>query len=163
VRSGVSLLTFTRTLAGVVLVAIVGSSGCRSSSDDGPGSSPLALRLEAPDEARSGETIHLKLTIRNASTRTIDQPLGGQPPHDFVVGRADGEELWRSSKGQVIQDVLELKTLRPGQKLVFEADWSQHDNEGRPLPPGTYELWALLNTDPPERLETRAKRLVIKP
>jgi hypothetical protein len=46
---------------------------------------------------------------------------------------------------------------------VFEADWSQHDNEGRPLPPGTYELWALLNTDPPERLETRAKRLVIKP
>jgi Intracellular proteinase inhibitor len=151
------------SLAGVALMAIVGSSGCRSSSDDGPGSPPLALRLDAPDEARSGEKIHLKLTIRNASTRTIDQPLGGQPAHDFVVGRIDGKELWRWSKGQVIQDVLELKTLRPGQELVFEADWNQHDDEGRPLPPGTYEVRALLKTDPPEKLETRAKRLEIKP
>jgi hypothetical protein len=144
-------------------MAIVGSSECRSSSDDGPGSSPLALRLEAPDRARSGETIRLKLTIRNASKRTIDQPLAGQPAHDFVVGRTDGTELWRWSKGQVIQDVLELKTLRPGQELVFEADWNQHDNEGQPLPPGTYDARALLNTDPPDRLETMAKRLVIKP
>jgi hypothetical protein len=144
-------------------MAIVGSSGCRSSSDDGPGSPPLAFRLEAPGEARSGETIHLKLTIRNASKRTINQPLGGQPPHDFAVARTDGKELWRWSKGQVIQDVLELKTLRPGQELVFEADWNQQDDEGRPLPPGTYEVRALLKTDPPERLETKAKRLVIKP
>jgi hypothetical protein len=151
------------SLAGVALMAIVGSSGCRSSSDDGPGSSPLALRLEVPEETRSGWSIHLKLTVRNASTRTIDQPLGGQPPHDFVVTRTDGKELWRWSKGHVVQDVLESKTLRPGQELVFEADWNQHDDAGRPLPPGTYEVRALLKTDPPERLETSAKRLVIKP
>jgi hypothetical protein len=33
---------------------------------------------------------------------------------------------------------------------------------GRPLPPG-YHVRALLKTDPPERLETPPKRLVIKP
>jgi hypothetical protein len=149
------------SLAGVALMAIVGPTGC-SASDDGPGSPPLALRLAAPDEARSGEVIRFRLTVRNARRGTIDQPLGGQPPHDFIVSRPDGAALWRWSKGQVVQDVLEMRTLRPGQELVFEAEWNQRDDEGRPLPPGTYEVRAVLKTDPPQRLETPPKRLVIK-
>jgi hypothetical protein len=103
------------------------------------------------------------LKIKNDSKRTIDQPLGGRPPHDFAVTRTDGTEVWRWSKEQIVEDVLELKTLRPGEGLAFEVDWNQRDDKGQPLPPGTYLVRGLLNTDPPAQLETRPKPLVIAP
>src|SRR4029450_11958304 len=120
------------SLAGVALMAIVGPTGC-SASDDGPGSPPLALRLDAPEEARSGEAVRFRLTVRNARRRTVDQPLGGKPPFDFIVSRSDGAALWRWSKGQVVQDVLELKTLRPAQEFAFGGGGNHRDDAATPL------------------------------
>jgi hypothetical protein len=151
------------SLAGFAIVATFGSAGSGSTDGNGPGSPPLALRLETPGEVRSGARVHLTLKVKNTGKATLEQPLGGQPPYDFVVTRTDGTELWRWSKGRVVRDVLELKTLRPGQELAFEADWDQRDLAGRLLPPGTYLLRGVLRTDPPERLETKPKPLVIGP
>ena len=151
------------SLAGMVLVAIIGSDGSRSWEGKGPGSPPLALHLEAPAQARAGESIRLVLKAKNVSGRVLHQPLAGQPPHDFIVTGTAGGERWRWSQGQVVQDVLELKTLEPSQELTFEADWNQRDHEGRPLPPGRYLVQGVLNTDPPDKLATKPRPLVITP
>jgi Intracellular proteinase inhibitor len=162
-RRRATMLGCRPSWAGVVFVALLGSAGCRSSEGNGPGSPPLALHLEAPVQARAGEKIRFKLKVKNTSGRALDQPLAGQPPHDFVVTRTDGTELWRWSRGEVVRDVLELKTFQAGEEVLFEAEWNQRGNDGRPLPPGRYAVRGVLNADPPEKLETKPRPLVIEP
>lgn len=64
---------------------------------------------------------------------------------------------------QAIQPILELKTLKPGEELEFGAEWDQLDNDGDPIPGGTYFVRGVLNTEPPQKLETEPKRLIISP
>jgi len=141
-------------------VATFGSAGSGFPDGGGPGSSPLAVRLEAPARVPPGQVVRLTLKLKNTGAARLEQPLGGRPPHDIVVTR-DGTEVWRWSKGRVVQDVLELKTLRPGEELAFDAEWDQRDEAGRPVPPGSYVVKGILRTDPPETLETKPRALVI--
>jgi len=147
-------------LIGLLFVVLVGSAGCIPPKDEGPS---LALWLEAKSEVRVGETADLKLKVRNSSDRLVELTLGGRPAYDFVVTKPDGMEVWSWLHGQVIQDILELKTLNPGEELEFAAEWEQVDNEGNPVPPGTYLVRGVLNTEPPQKLETEPKQLIISP
>ena len=149
------------SLAGFAIVATFGSAASGFPDGGGPGSPPLALRLEAPAQVPPGQVVQLTLKLKNTSAVRVEQPLGGRPPHDVVVTRRDGTEVWRWSKGRVVQDVLELKALRPGEELVFDAEWNQRDADGRPVPPGSYLVKGILRTDPPEALETKPRPLVI--
>ncbi len=127
------------------------------------GAQPLALWLEVPSQARLGEIVPLKLKLKNTSDRPISLTLGGRPAHDFRVINADGVEIWRWSRGQAIQQILQLQKLSPSQELEFLAEWAQVDHEGRPIPPGTYRVWGILNLEPPQRLAAEPKTLLILP
>ena len=50
--------------------------------------------LEVEDQASYGETVQMKLKLRNVSDEPITFYLGGRPPHDFVVSTPDGEQVW---------------------------------------------------------------------
>jgi hypothetical protein len=121
----------------------------------------ITLELEVPAEVRVSEAVPLQLKLKNTGKSPVKVTLGGRPAHDFIVTKPDGTEVWRLSHGGVIQDILDQKNLNPGEELVFVAEWHQQDNEGRPVPPGKYLVRGLLNLEPPKKMETEPKSLVI--
>ena len=50
--------------------------------------------LEVEDQVSYGETVQMKLKLRNVSDESIKFYLGGGPPHDFVVSTPDGKQVW---------------------------------------------------------------------
>jgi hypothetical protein len=88
--------------------------------------------------------------------------LGGRPTaFDIVITRADGTQVRQRLKGAVINAILQVRVLSPGEALEFSDTWKQHDNRGRPAPPGEYRVTGVLQGDPPEALRTRSARLRI--
>jgi hypothetical protein len=144
-------------------MAVIGLARSTGEGSEGPGtqSSPLSLEVESP--VKAGETVALTLKWKNVEERPVSLTLGGKPAYDFIVTRPDGAEVWRWTHGQVRQDILESRTIEPGREVVFKAEWPQRDNEGRFVPPGAYSVRGILNTEPPEKLETPPKPLTITP
>ena len=105
--------------------------------------------LEVVSQAPYGETVRMKLTLRNVSDGTVNLVLGGRPPYDFEVSTPDGEQVWNWECGKIIDQPLDGKTLEPGEELEFVGEWEQVDNRGEPVPPGVYLVRGGLNLDPP--------------
>jgi hypothetical protein len=145
-------------LFGVVLLA-----GYFPQEGMGAGAPALTLWLEVPAGGRVGEPVPLKVKVQNTSNGPTEVTFGGRPAYDFAVTKPDGLEVWRWSHGQGIQAILELKTLKPGETVEFVAEWEQRDNEGQPVPAGTYWVRGVVHLEPPERLETAPKSLRISP
>lgn len=161
--------TFT---SGVILLVL--TSGCQGDStvpmpegqtheSVSARSAPLTLHLDVPAQARVGAPVQLKITLRNTSTQPTNIMLGGRPPFDFIVTTPEGVEVWRWSRDQVIQAILEMRTMEPGAAMEYDAEWPLTSNDGTPVAPGPYLVRGLLNTDPPEKLETPPKALVLAP
>jgi hypothetical protein len=148
-------------LMGLLWIALLGS--CTPSKGTGPGASALTIWLEVPAEVRAGEIVPLKLKLKNSSDRPVELTLGGRPAYDFVVARPGGTEIWRWLHGQEIQAILEQKALSPGEELEFAAEWGQKDNTGTQVQPGSYFVRGILNLEPPQKLETEPKPLIVLP
>lgn len=162
-------------LTGLLLVALIGTVGCMKGNDP----SSLKLWLEMPSEVRAGETVPLKLKIKNTSNRLII--LGhARPAYDFLVTKPDGTWVWRWAP--VILDILLGTLLNPREELEFTAEWDQRElkvdfesgsipEKGDPVPPGTYWVQGIFNGNIYEKmyeggaeyLKTKPKRLIILP
>lgn len=149
---------------GLMLLLSMALLGCGGSSHQAGGSSRPEdpLLLEAPDEVEVGQTVNLKLIWRNLTDKPVELSLGGRPAYDFVVTTHDGKEVWRWLEGQVVQDILEIKTVGPGQKLEFVLEWQPVDQAGAALAPGNYLAHGILNLEAPTTLKTKPKPLVIR-
>ena len=152
----------------VALVVVVGCAGASTvtpaDQSDMPASAQkgsLSLQLDAPSEAAVGQSVPLKLTLTNASKDPAQVMLGGRPPFDVIVTSADGAVIWRWSEGQAVQMVLEVRTLKPGEQIVFDAQWPATTSDKTPPSPGRYLVRGVLNMDPPEKLETTPKEIVL--
>jgi hypothetical protein len=150
----------------VVVAGCQGVSTVTQLEDDSktPGSAQsgsLALQLDAPAQARVGTPLRLKLTLTNTTKQPVQVMLGGRPPYDFVLTSADGAKSWRWSADQAIQMILETRTLKPGEQLAYDAEWRVKDRSGDLPSPGRYKVRAVLNMDPPDKLETTARELVL--
>ena len=117
--------------------------------------------LELKERVSYGETVRMKLTLRNASDEPVYFFTGGRPPHDFVVSTLDGEQVWHWKCAKIIQQPLDSQTLEPGEEMEFTGEWEQVDNRGEAVPPGTYLARGVLDMDPPEKLVTEAREVVI--
>ena len=104
--------------------------------------------LEVAPQAPYGETVRMKLTLRNVSDGMVNLVLGGRPPYDFEVSTPDGEQVWHWKCGKITNLPLDSKTLEPGEELEFVGEWEQVDNRGEPgspwrlFGPRNVELWA---------------------
>ena len=105
--------------------------------------------LELVPQAPYGETVRMKLTLRNVSDGTVNLVLGGRPPYDFEVSTPDGEQVWNWKCGKIINQPGDGKTLEPGEELEFVGEWEQVDNRGEPVPSGVYLVRGGLNLGPP--------------
>jgi len=117
--------------------------------------------VEAASTAPYGDTVFLKLKLRNTSYKPIRFFTGGRPPHDFIITTADGEEVWNWHCARVRELPLVENTLLPGRKLEFVGEWEQVDNRGEPVPAGDYLIRGVLKMESPERLVTPPHELRI--
>ena len=123
--------------------------------------STIDYSLEVMSQAPYGETVRMKLTLRNVSDGTVSLVLGGRPPYDFEVSTPDGQQVWHWKCGKIINQPLDSKTLEPGEELEFIGEWEQVDNRGESVPPGAYLVRGVLNLEPPEKLVTETHKLEV--
>ena len=117
--------------------------------------------VEVADQASYGETIRMKLTLRNVSEEPVSFYTGGRPPHDFVVSTPDGEQVWHWMCGKIILAPLDSRNLEPGEEMEFTGEWEQVDNRGEPVLSGTYLVRGVLVMEYPEMLVTEEHEVVI--
>ena len=104
------------------------------------------------------------MRLSNTGNAARDLALQGRPSaYDVIVTRRDGAIVWRRLEGEVIQSILRLQTLAPGESLEFRQSWNQRDNSGQRVPPGEYFVTGVLPTDPPAEVRTQAVALRILP
>ena len=111
--------------------------------------SAVDYSLEVMSQAPYGETVQMKLTLRNVSDGPVRLVLGSRPPYDFEVSTPDGEQVWNWKCGKIINQPMDGGTLEPGEELEFIGEWEQVDNLGEPVPPGTYLMRGVLNVGRP--------------
>ena len=117
--------------------------------------------LDVVPQASYGETVRMKLTLRNVSDEQVSFSLGGRPPHAFVVTTPDGELVWHWKCAKITLSVLDGETLEPGEALELIGEWEQVDNREEPVPPGTYLVRGVLNLESPEKLVTPPHELEV--
>ena len=118
--------------------------------------------LEVVSQASYGETVPMKLRLRNVSDGSVSFFLGGRPPFDFVVSTVDGEQVWYWKCAKITLLPLDRKTLEPGEDMEFVGEWEQVDNRGEPVSPGVYLVRGVLSLDSPEKLVTEAHELQVQ-
>ena len=123
--------------------------------------SAVDYSLDVVSQAPYGETVQMKLTLRNVSDEPVSFVLGGRPPFDFEVSTPDGEQVWNWKCGQIIEEPLDGKTLEPGEELEFVGEWEQVDNRGEPVPHGIYEVRGVFSLESPEVLVTEAQEIEV--
>jgi hypothetical protein len=146
---------------GLMLLLAMTLDGCSNQSDKS-GRPEEPLTLEAPDEVEAGQTVNLKLIWRNLTDKSVELTLGGRPAYDFVLTTNEGKQIWRWLEGEMVQQILEIKTVDPGQKLEFTLEWQPVDQAGAALPPGRYLVQGILNLEPPAVIKTKPKPLTIR-
>ena len=127
-------------------------------------SDSLRLRLEVPREARLGATVPITLRVENVTDRPLELYLRGRTiAFDIIVARADdGAVVWRRLEDEVIQGIVQLHVLAPGETMELRAMWDQRTKRGRRVGAGAYTVRGLLLTDEPTPLETSAVPLRIR-
>ena len=123
--------------------------------------SSIEHSVEAVSEASYGETIRMKLVLRNISSRPVEFYMGGRPPHDLMVTTPSGKQVWHWKCARVAQMPLDVAKLRPGEIKEFTGEWEQVDNRGNPVPSGTYLVYGILDMESPEMLVTQAHELQV--
>ena len=97
--------------------------------------SAVEYSLEVVSQAPYGETVEMKLTLRNAGDEPVSFYLGGSPAYDLVVSTTDGELVWHWMCAKFALESLGNETLEPGEELEFVGEWEQVDNRGEPRSP----------------------------
>ncbi len=153
------------------LTAILLAMGCaacghdRSAAAGGAGhdsaatSSPLVLLLDVPASVRAGEDVAMAVTLVNRGAAPVR--VGSIAP-DVVVTRGDGSEVWRRSRHEPppAPAADPASALRPNEMRGSGYAWSQRDNAGRPMPPGTYRVRA---ESPGLKLVSEPRAVIIQP
>lgn len=121
----------------------------------------VRFAVVAPRSVHLGEPVPVTLRVTNAGTRSVDLYLTGRTiTFDIVVAHPDGRVVWRRLEGASAQQILQVKTLAPGETLELKDVWNQRTNAGAPATPGDYIVQGVLPTDA-RPLKTKPVRLQI--
>ncbi|HEY0019629.1 MAG TPA: hypothetical protein VGC13_25220 [Longimicrobium sp.] len=129
-----------------------------------PATPPAPLRVEvhaAP--AVQGRPVPLELVVRNVGRTPAALGTGDSATtFDLVVTGRDGRVVWnRLHAIEEIPLVLIERIVPPGGTMRFTDRWDLRDNTGRPVPPGTYSVYGLVDTNESADLRTAARPLVV--
>ena len=148
---------------GVIAALNSVQEGAAMSSPPLPASPPFVVRLSVPQKVAAGRPVPITIRLENTASEPVELSLGGDPvAFDVVVTKPNGVEVWNRLHGKDVSAVLQVRLVQPGEVLTFSDEWDQHDNSGKPVPSGTYDVRGILPVQP-RGLTTDAVRLDITP
>lgn len=108
-------------------------------NSSGPGQGLSASLDVAPASAPGGQSRTFTLTVSNTSGRKLDTEFTSSQEYDFEIV-SEGKRVWRWSEDKFFLQVITSKTISPGSSMVFQTNWDGKGSDGKPLPPGTYQV-----------------------
>ena len=84
----------------------------------------VVVEIAAPRYAAVGDTVPINVVVHNNRERRIDLNLTGREiAFDIVIARADSTVVWQRLRNVVIQPIVQLKTLEPGESFTVTDRW----------------------------------------
>ena len=121
----------------------------------------IRFTVVAPDSVRRGAPVPITLRLTNTGDQPLNLYLTGRTiTFDIIVTQSDGQVVWRRLDHVASQQILQLKTLAPGETLELQDRWRQRTNAGTSAAAGNYTVTGVIPTDG-EPLRTPPKRLRI--
>jgi|SRR5688500_5261533 len=152
-----------------VLVFLLLITACRIEKRGAPGTEPdtevqiggqtagdsIVVEINAPRAAAVGDSVPIDVVVYNNRERKIDLNLTGrQIVFDIVIARADSTIIWQRLRNAVIQPILQIKPLDPGESFTLSARWLASEA-------GDLTIGAELPTDT-KPLQAKPVRLTIR-
>jgi hypothetical protein len=101
----------------------------------------VVVEIAAPRYAAVGDTVPINVVVHNNREREIDLNLTGREiAFDIVVTRSDSTIVWQRLRNVVIQPIVQLKTLMPGESFTLTDRWQATEA-------GSFIIGAELPTD----------------
>lgn len=108
----------------------------------------LRFTVVAPPSVRRGEPVPITLRLTNTAKHGVNLYLTGRTvTFDIIVARPDGQIVWRRLEHVTSQQILQVKTLAPGETFELKDVWKQHTNAGAAAPSGDYTVTGVIPTD----------------
>lgn len=113
------------------------------------------VEVHIPPSIPAGQSIPIVVTIENTSSDRVELYLRGREiTVDLEVSRAGGPLVWRRLDGAVVQSILAVRIVEPGEVMELRAEWDQRDADGTLVGPGSYTMVARILTDGSMTLES---------
>ena len=103
------------------------------------------LRVEASLSRASygpGEPVEIALSASNVVSAPVSVTFISGQRFDLTIRRPRGDEVWRWSHDKAFIQVIQMVTLKPGERMDFSIPWDQRDYQGRRVDAGPYEAVA---------------------
>jgi len=102
----------------------------------------VSARLEVPEHVRQGDSLVLRLTVRNETRLPITLPISreGDLAFDPIARDAKGRVVWERLAGQYLSGVGESRVIQPHQTITYRATWTLRDPARLVVPVGVYRV-----------------------
>ncbi len=158
ISSRLRRLVFRLLCLATVWTFTAGATSCSTDGSAGPTFvTDLTLKTAGgavSEEFAPGEPVTLEITVRNRARREVVVQFPSGYQFDFVVvDRGTDRIRWKWSRHVVFIQASTEIVFAPDETRTFAIEWSQVDDDGRPVGPGNYEARGVLTfaefaTDP---------------
>lgn len=122
----------------------------------------LQFTIVVPPLVHVAQPVRITLRLTNVTDHPVAVYVVGRPiAFDIVIAREDGPVVWRRLEGAAVASILQVRTVRPRETMELSDLWPQRGSDGKPVPPGTYDVWGVLPSDAPEPRRTATVKLRI--
>ena len=103
----------------------------------------IEVALHVPATAHLGDSIPLRINLRNLSSRGRHLEYG-EPAADFVITTAFGMGVWHYLPENQV-GLARLDSLPAGSQREFTVTWDQRDTHGKQVGVGSYRVIGVFN------------------
>lgn len=115
----------------------------------------VALELTVPRVVRVGDDVPITIVVHNNRERAVDLHLTGRDiVFEIIVTRADSTVVWQRLRNAVVQPILQLKTMAPGESFTLSDRWQAAEA-------GEFVVSAQLPTDT-KPLQPKPTRITVR-
>lgn len=90
-----------------------------------------------------GETLRMQMQVKNLGPEPVVLQFMTGQTYDFTVHNAEGGLVWRWSQGRMFTQMLQSRTVKPGEGYTLTEEWVIPET----LPPGFYRVRGEINRE----------------